>query len=204
MDEIKTGTTTLGLIYKDGVILAGDKRISAGSLVFSRTEKINKLSKSMGIAMAGSVADVQTLIKILQSEIALYEVRSGTKMSTKAATGLFATILFNNRFSLLGSGFIIGGYDTKPEIYALDTAGSRLPDKYTSIGSGSVIALGVLEAEYREDMTEEEAVKLAHRAVSTAIKRDIFTGDGIDIVMVDKKGYKKVTDQELGKILASK
>ncbi len=204
MDEIKTGTTTLGLVYKDGVILAGDRRVSAGNLVFSHFEKINKLSKSMGIAMAGSVADVQALIKIMQSEIALYEVRSGTRMSTKAAVGLFATILFNNRFSLIGSGFIVGGYDTKPEIFSLETAGSKIPDRYTSIGSGSVVALGVLESEYKDDMTEEEAIKLAHKAVSTAIKRDVYTGDGVDIVIVDKKGYRKLTEQELNKILASK
>lgn len=204
MDEIKTGTTVLGLIYKDGVILAGDKRVSAGNLVFSHFEKINRLSKSMGIAMAGSVADVQALIKIMQSEIALYEVRSGTRMSTQAAIGLFATILFNNRFSLLGSGFIVGGYDTKPEIYSLETAGSKIPDKYTSIGSGSVVALGVLESEYKEDLAEEDAIKLAHKAISTSIKRDIYTGDGVDVVVVDKKGYKKLSDQELNKLLASK
>lgn len=204
MDEIKTGTTTLGLVYKDGVVLAGDKRVSAGNLVFSHLQKIDKLSKSIGIAMAGSVADVQTLIKIMQSEIALYEIRSGTKMSTKAVVGLFATLLFNNRFSLMGSGFIVGGYDTKPEIYSLETAGSKIPDKYTSIGSGSVVALGVLESEYKDDMSEDEAIKLAHKAVSTAIKRDIYTGDGVDIVLVDKKGYRKLSEQEVNKTLSLK
>lgn len=204
MDEIKTGTTTLGLVYKDGVVLAADRRVSAGNLVFSHFQKIDKLSGSIGITMAGSVADVQTLIKIMQSEIALYEVRSGNRMSTKAAVGLFATILFNNRFSLIGSGFIVGGYDTKPEVYSLDTAGTRMPDKYTSIGSGSVISLGVLEVGYKDDMTEEEAIKLAHRAISTSIRRDVYTGDGVDVVLVDKKGYRKLTDQELSKILSSK
>jgi proteasome beta subunit len=154
--------------------------------------------------MAGSVADVQTLIKIMQSEVALYEVRSGAKMSTKAAVGLFATILFNNRFSLIPSGFIIGGYDVKPEIYSLDTAGTRMPDKYTSIGSGSVITLGVLETEYKDNMSEEEAVKLAHKAISTSIRRDVYTGDGVDIVLVDKKGYRKLTDQEISKIIVQK
>ncbi len=204
MDSVKTGTTTLGLIYKDGVVLAADRRVSAGNLVFGHYEKIAKLSPSMGITMAGSVADVQTLIKIMQSEIALYEIRSGNRMTTKAAVGLFATILFNNRFSLIGSGFIVGGYDTKPEIFSLETAGSKLPDKYASIGSGSVVALGVLEAEYKDDMQEDDAIKLAHRSISTAIKRDVYTGDGVDIVLVDKKGYRKLSDAEVSRALASK
>ncbi|MCL5101460.1 MAG: proteasome subunit beta [Candidatus Parvarchaeota archaeon] len=204
MDEIKTGTTTLGFVYKDGLVLAADRRVSAGNLVFSHFQKIDRISSSIGITMAGSVADVQTLIKIMQSEVALYEVRSGAKMSTKAAVGLFATILFNNRFSLIPSGFIIGGYDVKPEIYSLDTAGTRMPDKYTSIGSGSVITLGVLETEYKDNMSEEEAVKLAHKAISTSIRRDVYTGDGVDIVLVDKKGYRKLTDQEISKIIVQK
>ena len=204
MDEIKTGTTTLGFVYKDGLVLAADRRVSAGNLVFSHFQKIDRISSSIGITMAGSVADVQTLIKIMQSEVALYEVRSGAKMSTKAAVGLFATILFNNRFSLIPSGFIIGGYDVKPEIYSLDTAGTRMPDKYTSIGSGSVITLGVLETEYKDNMSEEEAVKLAHKAISTSIRRDVYTGDGVDIILVDKKGYRKLTDQEISKIIVQK
>ena len=148
--------------------------------------------------------DVQTLVKIMKSEIALYEVRSGTRISTKAAVGLFATILFNNRFSLMPSGFIIGGYDAAPEIYSLDTAGSKIPDKYTAMGSGSVITLGVLELEYRDNLDFNDAVKLAHRAISTSIKRDVYTGDGVDVVVIDKTGYRKLTDQEVTKILTQK
>ncbi|MCL5009519.1 MAG: proteasome subunit beta [Candidatus Parvarchaeota archaeon] len=202
MDEIKTGTTTIGMIYKDGVVLAADKKVSEGNIALATFEKIDKLSDSMGITMAGSVADVQALIKIMQSEIALYEVRSGTRMKTKAAVGLFATILFNNRMGLIGSAFIVGGYDTKPELYILDTAGSKIPDKYTSIGSGSVISLGVMEAEYKDNMTEEEAIKLAHKSIAASTRRDVFTGNGIDIVIVDKKGYRKLTEADMSKILS--
>ena len=162
------------------------------------------MSNSIGVTIAGSVADVQALVKIMKSEIALYEVRSGTKMNTQAAAGLFATILFNNRFSLVPSGFIIGGYDVAPEIYSLDTAGSKIPSKYTSSGSGSVITLGVLESEYQDNLDFNSAVKLAHRAISTSIKRDVYTGDGIDIVIIDKLGYRKLTEQEITKILAQK
>jgi proteasome beta subunit len=202
MDEIKTGTTTVGIVYEDGVVLAADKKVSEGNIALATFEKIDKLSDCIGITMAGSVADVQALIRIMQSEIALYEVRSGLKMKTKAAAGLFSTILFGNRMALIGSAFIMGGYDTKPELYILDTAGSKIPDKYTSIGSGSVVSLGVMETGYKDDMPEEEAVKLAHRAISTSTRRDVFTGNGVDIVVVDKKGYRKLNEAELGKILS--
>ncbi len=202
MDELKTGTTTIGMVYRDGVVLAADKKVSEGNIALATFEKIDKLSDSIGITMAGSVADVQALIKLMQSEIALYEVRSGLKMKVKAAVGLFSTILFGNRMGLIGSAFIVGGYDTRPELYVLDTAGSKISDKYTSIGSGSVISLGVMEAEYKDNMSEEEAVKLAHKSISASTRRDVFTGNGIDIVVVDKKGYRKLSEAELGKILS--
>lgn len=202
MDKIKTGTTTVGITYKDGVVLAADKKVSEGNIALAAFEKIDKLSDSIGITMAGSVADVQALIKIMQSEIALYEVRSGIKMKTKSAVGLFSTILFNNRMGLIGSAFIVGGYDTKPELYVLDTAGSKIPDKYTSIGSGSVVSLGVMEMGYKEGMSEDEAVKLAHSAISASTRRDVFTGNGVDIVVVDKKGYRKLSEADLNKVVS--
>lgn len=204
MDQLKTGTTTVGVVYKDGVVLAADKRVSAGSLVINRTiEKVLRLSERAGVTTAGSVADVQAIIRIMKAEISLHEVRSGSKMNIQSIAGLFSTLMFNNRMAFIESAFILGGFDTKPSLFILDTFGSQIADNFTSIGSGSIIAFGVLETGYKENMTEEEAVKLAHKAVSTSIKRDVFTGEGVDVAIINKKGYKKLPEQEIKKIIAA-
>jgi len=202
--EMKTGTTTLGLIYKDGVILAADKRVSADHIVAHKNaEKVNKLSDRIGITIAGLVADAQELIKIMQSEIELHDIRAGKPMSTDAAVGLLGSILFNNRMSLniFYAEFIVGGYDDKPKLFTLDEVGSQAPDKYTVTGSGGVFALGVLQAEYKDDMDEEEAIKLAYRAINTAMQRDVYTGEAVDIAIINKKGYRKLTQEEIEKIV---
>ena len=201
----ETGTTTIGLIYKDGVILAADRRMSADHIVAHKNaEKVLPLSENIGITTAGLVADLQTLVKVMQAEIQLHDIRSSERMSTKAAVGLLSSILFNKRMSLniFYTEFIIGGYDTKQELYAVDEVGSYTLDKYTVTGSGGVFALGVLEAEYKDNMSLEDAVKLANKAVKASIARDVYTGEGVDIAVIDKKGYRKLTDEEINKIVS--
>ena len=205
MEQVKTGTTTLGLIYKDGVVLAADRRATAGHMIANKTaEKVMPISDNIGITTAGMVADLQALTRIMRSEISLHSIRSGGKMKTKAAVGLLSTILFNKRLSMniLYGEFIVGGYDTKPELYSIDEAGGQGTDQFTVTGSGGVFALGVLEADYKPNMTEEEAVKLAYKAISSSLRRDVYTGEGIDIAVINKKGFKKLTDEETSKIIS--
>ena len=201
----ETGTTTVGLIYKDGVVLAADRRMSADHIVAHKNaEKVLQLSKNIGITTAGLVADLQALVKIMRAEIKLYNIRSGKDMSTEAAVGLLSSILFNNRMSLniFYTELLIGGYDTKPQLFSLDEVGSYSPDKYAVSGSGGIFALGVLQAEYKDDLTKEEAIALAYKAVSSAIARDVYTGEGVDIAVIDKNGYKKLTDEEINKLIS--
>jgi proteasome beta subunit len=204
MEPNKTGTTTVGLVYKDGVILAADRRVSAGNMVAHKMDKIAPLSDRLGITIAGMVGDAQALVRVMRSEISLHEIRSGTKMNTREAVGLLGTILFNGRMSLnlFYTELIAGGFDTKPELYILDEVGSQIGDEYTVTGSGGVFALGVLQADYKPEMTEEDAIKLAHKAVSSSLQRDIYTGNGINIVVINKKGYKKLSDEEIANALS--
>ncbi len=205
MDAKKTGTTTLGLVYRDGVVLAADRRVTGDHIVVHKNiSKIEKLSSNIGVTIAGMVSDVQTLVRVMQSELALHETRSGSKMSTKGAVGLLSTILYNGRraLNLYYSQFIIGGFDTKPEVYTLGEDGSQLADTYTVTGSGGDFALGVLEADYQPDLAESDAIKLAYKAVSTAIKRDIYTGEAVDIAVINKKGYKRLSKEDIEKAVA--
>ncbi len=205
MEQLKTGTTTLGLLYKDGAVLAADRRATAGHIVASKTaEKVMPISDRIGITTAGMVADLQAVVRLMRSELSLHEIRSGTKLGVEGAVGLLSTILFNKRLSLnvLYGEFVVGGYDTAPRLFSIDEAGGQGKDKFTVTGSGGVFALGVLEGDYKDGMSEEEAIKLAFKAVSSSIKRDVYTGEGIDIAVMNKKGYRKLADDEVQKIIS--
>ena len=204
MSIVKTGTTTLGLGYKDGVVLAADRRATADHIVANKNaEKVLPISNKIGITTAGMVADLQAMVRLMRSELTLYEIRSGSKLDTDGAVSLLSAILFNKRLSLnlIYGEFIIGGYDNEPKLFSIDEAGGQGKDKFTVTGSGGVFALGVLEGDFRENMNEEEAVKLAYKAISSSIKRDVYTGEGIDIAIINKKGYKKLSDEETQKIV---
>ncbi len=206
MTEYKTGTTTLGLIYSNGVILAADKRVTAAgeSLAFiisKNIRKIEKLTDYLAITVAGSVADVEQLAKILRAQIALYENRAGKRMNVRAIANLFSTIVFQNRLYLVPSEFILGGYDDKPRLFVTDTAGSFIEEnKYAFTGSGSLYAVGVLDAEYRENMKEEEAIRLAIKAINSAFSRDPYSGEAIDVAVIDQKGVKFLSEEEINKV----
>jgi proteasome beta subunit len=204
--EYKTGTTTLGLIYSKGVVLAADRRVTAigeaMALIASKNiRKIEKITDYLAITVAGSVADVEQLAKILRAQIALYENRSGKKMDIRSIANLFSTIVFQNRLYLIPSEFILGGYDDKPRLFIADTAGTFLEEnKYAFTGSGSLYAVGVLDAEYKENMKEEEAVNLALKAINSAFSRDPYSGEGIDVAIVDAKGVRFLSEEEINKI----
>jgi 20S proteasome, alpha and beta subunits len=205
MSIVKTGTTTLGLIYKEGVILAADRRATADHIVASKNaEKVMAISDKIGITTAGMVADLQAMVRLMRSELTLYEIRSGSKLDTDGAVSLLSAILFNKRLSLnlIYGEFIIGGYDNEPKLFSIDEAGGQGKDKFTVTGSGGIFALGVLEGDYKDNMTEEEAIKLAYKAISSSIKRDVYTGEGIDIAVINKKGYKKLLDEEIQKVVS--
>ena len=205
MEATKSGTTTLGLVYKDGVVLAADRQASAGSIALHKNvEKVLPISENVGITTAGMVGDLQAVVRIMRSEMSLHKIRSGSRMSAEAAVGLLSTILFNRRLSLnlLYAHFLIGGFDSKPVLYSLDEAGGAISDKYTVTGSGGVFALGVLQNDFHENMTETEAVKLAKKAISAALERDIYTGGGVDIAVINKGGYKKLSDEEIQKMIS--
>ncbi len=200
----KTGTTTVGLRFRDFVVLAADRRATAGYYVaHKRTRKIIKISDYMAMTTAGLVADAQTLAEWLSLEVQHYMLINKKRMSVQAAAQLLATILHSSRFYPYIVQLLLGGYDTAPRLYSIDWYGGITEEKYVVTGSGSPTAIGVVEDQYREDLSIEEAVDLAKRAVASSIKRDAFTGNGINVVVIGR-GFFKEYSFNLKDILKSK
>ena len=202
--ETKTGTTTLGLVCKDGLVLAADKRATSGYLIaWKKFDKIMQVTGNIAVTVAGTVSDVQLLTKYLKAELKLKDIRTGRETSVKEAASLLAGFVYNNirRFSLIPgvSHFIMGGKDPSGfHLYDIGSDGSIVEcDDYISSGSGSVMAFGVLETLYKKGMSVDECVKLAAKCINAAVQRDIASGNGIDILTITKDGLKKVLSKEI-------
>jgi len=199
-DIIKKGTTTVGIVCKDGIVLAADKRVTlGGSLVSNKNvEKVIKITDDIAITTAGMVSDIQLITKLIKAELKLKNIRTSKKATVKEAANLLATIVYQNirKFSpILGvTGFLLGGGDhTGFYLYEIGPDGSTLiNDDFATEGSGMVMALGVLDTLYKKDMTIAEGIKLVVKAINAAMQRDTATGEGIDVITITKDGVKKV------------
>src|SRR3972149_478208 len=165
--EVETGTTTLGLVCKAGVVRAADRRATAGTLIaHKRTKKVYRLDENLGLTTAGLVGDLQVLARDITAEVELYKLKRGASMPVEACATLTANILSGSRYFPYWVQLVIGGVDRSGgHVYSLDAAGGSLPDKYVSSGSGSPYVYGVMEDHWKDDMTTEEGANLAIRAV---------------------------------------
>jgi len=194
-ETLKTGTTTIGIKTKDGVILASERRATMGNIIaHSNVQKVFSISDNIGMTIAGLVGDAQLMVRFLQGEVAVYNMKRGGQMSVLAAATLVANVI-RQGFYL---GLIVGGYDHKGgHIFSIDGAGGCIEDNYVSVGSGSLFALGVLEGGYKADMTEKEGIDLAISALNSAIRRDSASGDGMLISVINKNGTKEVPEETI-------
>lgn len=200
---LKTGTTTVGLIAKDGVVLASDRRATMGYLIASKDiDKIYSLSGNIAMTIAGGVGDAQTLVRWMQAEIKLYELRQGRKITVEAAATLLANILAQYKYYPFFVQLLIGGYDVKPRLFSVDMLGGVTEEKLASTGSGSPIAYGVLEELFKEDAPVADDLVIAAKAVSAAMKRDAASGERVDLVLVDENGFKRYSKEEVKQMLA--
>ncbi len=191
--EKKTGTTTVGIKVKDGVVLAADTQASLDHMVETlNIKKILPITDRIAITTAGSVGDVQMLARLLEAEARYYQFSWGKSLTTKAMANLLSNILNENKWFPYLVQIIIGGYVDEPTLASLDPLGGLVFDKYTATGSGSPFAIAILEDGYRDEMDIEEARELAVRAVRTAGKRDVYTGDRkIQVMTITKDGMKE-------------
>jgi len=197
----KTGTTTVGLICKDGVVLAAEKKATIGYLVASKeAEKILPIADHIILTIAGASGDAQALARYMKAELKLFEIQNKRRISVKGAATLLSNILQSGRWSYIPYmvEFLLAGFDEKPAIFSLDAIGGMEEEKkFFSTGSGSPIALGVLEDRYKENISVEEGKELAIRAIKAAVERDIASGGrAIDVAIITKDGI-KITTHEL-------
>jgi len=204
MEIMKTGTTTLAIKCKEGIVLAADKRATAGNFIANKNvDKIFEITKNMAITTAGSVSDIQFLLKLIKAELRLKRIRTGRTLNVKEAANLLAGMVYQNIRQLSAipgiSHFLFAGYDNSGfYLYDLYPDGSLTEtDDFVSSGSGSVIAYGVLESQYKKGMSIDEGIKLAIKSVNAALQRDSASGNGLDVVVINGKGVKKVLTKEL-------
>ena len=204
LEKLKTGTTTVGIMGKDFVILAAERKATMGYLVASKhTKKIMQLADHAAMTIAGNVGDAQALERYIKAEIKLYELEESRSISIKALATLVANILYARSYYPYYVQLLIGGHDGKPRLYSFDPSGSVIEEKeYFSTGSGSVMALGVLEDKYKEGIDLEGAKRLAARSIKAAIERDIASGgSGVDLAVITGRGFTTLSDDEVKNLM---
>ncbi len=204
---ILKGTTTVGVVCKDGVILGTDTRATMGNFIASKhAKKVYQITENLAMTIAGGVAAAQKVVEILKVNASLYELEKNRRMPVQSAARLVQSILFSNREvgAPLPLQAIIGGYDeTGPHIYNLDPYGSMLEEKMVSTGSGSPYAYGVLEAQFKEDSSVDDTLSVVVRAIDSAMKRDVASGDSFDVAVINDDGFRELSREEKKTILNS-
>lgn len=189
------GTTTVGLVAKGAVVLAADRRATAGTFIAHRkTRKILPVGSRMALTTAGLVADAQVLADWLNTQMRYLSITKKQPVTVREAAHVLSLILYRYKLFPFYVQLLLGGYDSEPRLFSLDLYGSVLEEKYAATGSGSPIAIGVLEDGFKENLEPEEARRLAVKAVQTALKRDSATGDGVDSVIITAEGIKEYSD----------
>lgn len=199
-EEIKKGTTTIGMVCKEGVVMATEMRATMGTLIAHKTtQKLFKIDDNLGLAVAGVVGDAQTLARYITAEVELYKLKRGQPMTVRSAATLTSNILAGSRFYPYWVGLILGGVDDEGHVYALDMVGGAIPDEYVTTGSGSPYVYGVLEDHYTKGLSIGEGEDLAIRALHAAMKRDSASGDGMTVATITEDGFSFMDEKEIRK-----
>jgi proteasome beta subunit len=190
--QFMPGATAVGISYQGGVLLAAEKRVAFGNFVVNKnTKKTFAVTELVGAACAGMIADMQVLVRQVGALAKIRKLETKRNVAPNSVAKLMSVIMFERRFFPLLTQVIIGGVDGKPQIYTLDPLGSLLPDEYAAVGTGAEMALGVMDAEYKKEMSEEKARELAINAIKSSIQRDSSSGDGIDLLLISNNGHRE-------------
>lgn len=185
---LHTGTTTVGVTVKDAVIMATERRVTMDHFIMHKDgKKLHQIDYHAAMTIAGLVGDAQVLVRYMKAELELFRLQRKVGMPIEAAATLLSNILNQSKFYPYMVQILIGGFDTAPHIFSVDAAGGSVEDVYASTGSGSPFVYGVLENNYRKDMTVEEGTELVIRGISAAKQRDSASGGKIDVAVIDKK-----------------
>jgi proteasome beta subunit len=205
LQESMKGTTTLGIVFTGGVVLATEKRATMGYMIASKkAKKVYQVAERIGMTTAGGVGDAQQLARILTVECNLYQIRRSRAITVGAAATLLSNYLNQNRYFPYYVQLLVGGVDEHgPGVYSVDAmGGATKEEEIVATGSGSPMAYGVLEDRFRKEMPEDEAIDLAVRSLKSAMKRDAGSGEGIQVVVITKDRYEVLGEDALKKYLA--
>ena len=188
------GATAVGITYNNGVLLASERRVSYGNFVVNKnTKKTFTVTDHVGAACAGMVADMDVLVRQVSALSKIRRLETRRNVQPNSIAKLMSVIMFERRYFPLLTQVIVGGITNQPEIYTLDPLGSVLPDKYAAVGTGAEMALGVMDADFSDTLDEEKATALALRAIRSSIQRDSASGDGVDLLIINKDGKKELS-----------
>lgn len=202
-ERYRTGTTTIGMVCKDGVVLATERRVTAGNMISNKTaQKLFKIDQNIGITIAGLVGDAQVLARYLKAEVSLYRLRRSAPLSAEGAATLLANILSGNRYYPYYAWLILGGVDAKGgHVFSVDPAGGCIEDRFVSVGSGSPFAYGIVEESYSKDVSTSDAIDIGLRGLTAAMRRDSASGDGYLVHVITPKEYRELAEDEINKRL---
>ncbi len=196
------GATAVGIKCKDGVVLGNDRRATWGYTVTNKsTQKLFKITENVGMAAYGLIGDFQFVSRVLKAQATLYELDANDKISTKSIAKMVSNMLYSRKMAPLYTNLIIAGVDKEgPQVYTLDGLGSLIPEEFGATGTGMLLSMGILEADFKPDMSVEAGVKLVEKAIRNSIKRDAMSGNGIDLLIITKDGSeeKRIEIKELG------
>jgi proteasome beta subunit len=196
------GATAVAIKCKDGVVLGNDRRATWGYTVTNKsTKKLFKITDHIGLAAYGLIGDFQFVVRVLKAQSVLYELDAQDRINTKSVAKMISNMLYSRKMMPFYTNLIIAGVDKDgPRLYTLDALGSLIPEDYGATGTGMLLSMGILEAEYKPDMTMEDGVKLVEKVIRNSIKRDVMSGNGIDLLIITQDGTeeKLIEIKELG------
>jgi proteasome beta subunit len=200
---IMKGTTTVGIVCSDGVVIGADSRATADTFIASsEVIKVYKIDDTLGVTIAGIVGDAAYLVKFLKVQNEFYKMNEGKPLSPAAASSLLSLLLQENKFAPYIVQLIVGGINKVPELYNIDPYGGSIKEtKFSSTGSGSLVALGYLESIYNQSLSAQDAAKHVAKSLAIAMKRDAATGDSMKLIAITKKGFKEYSKEEIDRLL---
>lgn len=195
MSMYMPGATAVGIIFDGGIVLASEKRIAFGNFLVSKsTKKTFSITPKVGATCAGLVADMQILSLQISALAKIRKMDIKRDVPPNTVAKMMSNMMYERRYFPLLTQVIVGGVVDKPIMYTLDPLGSVLPDDYAAVGTGAEMALGVLDSQFKPNMSRDEAVDLAKRAVKSAALRDSASGDGLDVLVITKDGTEEFTE----------
>ena len=201
-DAVKTGTSTVGITFDGGVVVGADHRATMGHFIANKSvKKLFKISNNVALTTAGLVGHAQSLSRTLAAELRLYELKRNASMTVRGAATLTANILVGRPHYV--QLLIVGTDEDGPSVYSIDSAGGSIPDVYCATGSGSPFMYGVLEDQYKDGMSRNQAIKVAAKALLASAQRDAASGNGMDLAVITKDaGYQQLTEKEVADLLS--